>query len=125
MNTIGSIGQSLAMDGQKHYGSVSLNTAGTGSVEQQLNMADSARVVQHIEQHMAQTKADIQQLQQLSDQVMGRRLQFSVNKELGSVVVRVVDQNTNKVIKEIPSEEMQRIKINMRKTMGLLFDELI
>lgn len=125
MNTVSSIGQSLAMDGQKYYSSVPLNTAGTGSVEQQLNVADSARVVQNIEQHMAQAQANAQQLQQLSAQVTGRTLQFSVNKELGSIVVRVVDSNTNKVIKEIPSEDMQRIKINMRKTMGLLFDQMI
>jgi flagellar protein FlaG len=124
MNTISSIGQSLAMDGQMRYNSVP-TTAGTGSVEQTLNIADGASVVQSIEANMAQTKADVQQLQQLSDQVMGRRLQFSVNKELNSVIIRVVDPSTNKVLKEIPSEDMQRIKINMRKTMGLLFDQMI
>ena len=124
MNTISSIGQSLAMDGQMRYNSVP-TTAGTGSVEQTLNIADGASVVQSIEANMAQTKADVQQLQQLSDQVMGRRLQFSVNKELNSVIIRVVDPSNNKVLKEIPSEDMQRIKINMRKTMGLLFDQMI
>ena len=124
MNTISSIGQSLAMDGQMRYNSVPTN-AGTGSVEQTLNIADGASVVQSIEANMAQTKADVQQLQQLSDQVMGRRLQFSVNKELNSVIIRVVDPSTNKVLKEIPSEDMQRIKINMRKAMGLLFDQVI
>ena len=124
MNTISNIGQSLAMDGQMRYNSVP-TTAGTGSVEQTLNIADGASVVQNIEANMAQTKADVQQLQQLSDQVMGRRLQFSVNKELNSVIIRVVDPSTNKVLKEIPSEDMQRIKINMRKTMGLLFDQMI
>lgn len=124
MNTISSIGQSLAMDGQTRYNSVPIS-AGTGSVEQTLKIADGASVVQNIEANMAQTKADVQQLQQLSDQVMGRRLQFSVNKELNSVIIRVVDPSTNKVLKEIPSEDMQRIKINMRKTMGLLFDQMI
>ena len=124
MNTISSIGQSLAMDGQTRYNPVPIS-AGTGSVEQTLNIADGASVVQNIEANMAQTKADVQQLQQLSDQVMGRRLQFSVNKELNSVIIRVVDPSTNKVLKEIPSEDMQRIKINMRKTMGLLFDQMI
>ena len=112
------------MDGQTRYNPVPVN-AGTGSVEQTLNIADGASVVQNIEANMAQTKADVQQLQQLSDQVMGRRLQFSVNKELNSVIIRVVDPSTNKVLKEIPSEDMQRIKINMRKTMGLLFDQMI
>ncbi|MDE7292641.1 MAG: flagellar protein FlaG [Treponemataceae bacterium] len=113
------------MDGQKHYSSVPLSKADTGSVEQRLNIANGAKVVQNIEQNMAQAQANAQQLQKLSDQVMGHRLQFSVNEELGSVVVRVVDSSTNKVVKEIPSEDMQRIKINMRKTIGLLFDQMI
>ncbi len=113
----------MAMDGQKYYNSVPVS-AGTGSVEQ-LNIADGSSVVQNIEQNMAKAQADVRQLQQLSDQVTGRRLQFSVNKELGSVIVRVVDSSTNKVVKEIPSEDMQRIKINMRKTIGLLFDQMI
>lgn len=122
---VNAIGQSLAMDGQKHYSSVPLSKADTGSVEQRLNIANGAKVVQNIEQNMAQAHANAQQLQKLSDQVMGHRLQFSVNEELGSVVVRVVDSSTNKVVKEIPSEDMQRIKINMRKTIGLLFDQMI
>ena len=122
---ISGIGQSLATDGQKYYSSVPLKTAGTGSVEQQLNIANGSRVVQNLEQNMAQAQANAQQLQRLSDQVMGCKLQFSVNKELGSVVVSVVENGTNKVIKEIPSEDMQRIKINMRKAMGLLFDKMI
>lgn len=125
MSTISSIGQALAMDGQKYYSSVPLNTAGTGSVEQQLDIVNGARVVQNIEQNMAQAQANAQQLERLSSQVMGHKIQFSVNKELGSVVVSVVDSNTNKVIKQIPSEDMQRIKISMRKAIGLLFDQMV
>ena len=57
--------------------------------------------------------------------VMGRKLQFNVNEELGAVVVKVVDPSTNQVIKEIPSADVQRIKANIRKAIGVLFDEMI
>ena len=58
--------------------------------------------------------------------VIGRRsLRFSVNEELGEVVISVLDPSTNKVIKEIPSEDIQKMKVSMKKAIGLLFDEMI
>ena len=61
----------------------------------------------------------------MSDMVMNRKLQFNVNSELGSVIVKIVDPNTEQVIKEIPSEDIQKLKIRIRKTIGILFDEMI
>ncbi len=123
MNTISNIG-TMAMDGRQYYNSVS-NGGGAVNVQPQLNVADGKRVVENIEQNLAQTKADAQQLQMLSDQVMGRKVQFNVNKELNTVVVKIVDPNTNQVLKEIPSADIQKLKINIRKTIGLLFDEMV
>lgn len=124
MSTVSNIGQSLAMDGQKYYNSVSTG-AGTKSIEPKIQVADSARVVDNLQQNMAELKADAQQLQRLSDQVMGRKVQFIVNNELNTVIVKIVDPNTNQVIKEIPSVDMQKIKLNIRRSIGLLFDELV
>ncbi len=125
MNTISNIGQSMAMDGHQYYNSVAANGDSTKKVESQLKVADSARVVDNIVQDMAELKASAQQLQRLSDQVMGHKIQFNVNNELGTVVVKIVDPNTNQVLKEIPSVEMQKIKLNIRRTLGAIFDELV
>ena len=54
-----------------------------------------------------------------------RRLKFSVNRELNQVVVKVVDKATDKVIKELPSEEVQRLHVRIREAIGLLIDEEI
>jgi len=54
-----------------------------------------------------------------------RRLKFSVNRELNQVVVKVIDKNTDKVIKELPSEEIQRLHVRIREAIGLLIDEEI
>lgn len=124
MNTISNIGSNVAMDG-RYYNSASINNSGNAPVVQQLNIADGARVVDNLVKSNAQIKADAQQLQKLSDMVMGRKLQFNVNEELGAVVVKVVDPSTNQVIKEIPSADVQRIKANIRKAIGVLFDEMI
>jgi len=118
----------MAMEGLYHNSPAvkSVNSDLKAAVDvQQLNIADGARVVDNLVQNNAQIKADAQQLQKLSDMVMGRKLQFNVNEELGSIVVKVVDPSTNQVIKEIPSADIQRIKISIRKAIGVLFDEMI
>lgn len=65
--------------------------------------------------------AQIQKLCEMCD----RKLQFRVNKETNRIVIKVIDANTDKVIREIPSEEIQRLQARIRETVGLLFDETI
>ena len=125
MNTISNIGLNTAMEGLYNNSSSVKNVQASKPVFKQLNIADGARVVDNLVENNAQVKADAQQLQKLSDIVMGRKLQFNVNEELGSVVVKVVDPSTNQVIKEIPSADIQKLKINIRKAIGVLFDEMI
>ena len=125
MNTISNIGLNTAMEGLYNNSSSVKNVQASKPVFKQLNIADGARVVDNLVENNAQVKADAPQLQRLSDIVMGRKLQFNVNEELGSVVVKVVDPSTNQVIKEIPSADIQKLKINIRKAIGVLFDEMI
>jgi flagellar protein FlaG len=54
---------------------------------------------------------------------INRRLSFSVNEKLGKVVVKVIDADTDKVIKEIPPEELQHVYERIREVIGLLLDE--
>jgi len=54
-----------------------------------------------------------------------RRLKFSVNRDLDQVVVKVIDRSTDKVIREIPHEGLQRLHLRLKEAMGLLFDEEI
>lgn len=54
-----------------------------------------------------------------------RRLKFSINRELNQVVVKVIDTETDKVIKELPSQEIQRLHVAIREAIGLLIDEVI
>ena len=115
-----------AMDGQSLYSSA-VTMSQSNVVKQTVEpiTPNGAQVAQNIEQNLAQIKEDSQQLQKMYEMVDGRKLQFNVNKELGSVVVRVVDSNTNQVLKEIPSEDIQKLKLRLRKAMGNLFDAKI
>ena len=127
MNTISSLGQVMAMDGRNAYNvQVSQMKASKPETQVEASVAPSGHeVAENIVKNAADVKADAQQLQKMSDLVSGRKLQFNVNNELGSVVVKVVDPNTKEVLKEIPSEDMQKFKINIRKTIGALFDQMI
>ena len=127
MNTITSNAMvHAAMDGQSLYSSA-VTMSKSNAVKQTVEpiTPNGAQVAQNIEQNLAQIKEDSQQLQKMYEMVDGRKLQFNVNKELGSVVVRVVDSNTNQVLKEIPSEDIQKLKLRLRKAMGNLFDAKI
>jgi len=129
MNTISSFGQTLAMDGLNLNSSAvtpakSISTQKNSTVNT-LKTPTGSEVVDNLVQSMAEIKADAQQMQNMSARIMGRELQFNVNKELGSIVVKVVDPSTDQVVKEIPSEEIQNLKIRIRKAIGVLFDQIV
>ena len=117
-----------AMDGQSLYaslGNINTNNVEKASITTQSITPNGAQVAQNIEQTIQQVKEDTQQLQKMSEMVNGNKLRFSVNKELGSVIVSIIDSNTNQVVKEIPSEDLQKLKLRIRKAIGNIFDEVI
>jgi len=57
--------------------------------------------------------------------VFNRKLQFVVDHNSSEVTVKVIDKETDKVIKEIPPEELQRLHNNLKEAIGLLFDEMV
>lgn len=125
---VSSIGQNLAMDGRfKNSGRTATVSVKPAAPIKPVEtpMADAAQVVQNITENIAQVKEDVKQLQRLSDAVMGRKVTFSVNQELNQVVVSIIDPTTDRVIKEIPSQDVQKLKVRIRKAIGLLFDEII
>jgi flagellar protein FlaG len=56
-------------------------------------------------------------------QAINKRLSFSFNEDLQLMVVKVIDRNTDKVIKELPPTELQRVHMRIREAIGLLLDE--
>ncbi len=56
-------------------------------------------------------------------QMLQRSLHFSVDKESGEPIVRIVDSETKELIRQIPSEELLAIGERLRSTVGLLLSE--
>ena len=70
----------------------------------------------------ADLKTAIQDLQRVSE-VYNRHLSFSFNEKLDQVVVKVIDNDTDKVVREIPPVELQQVYERIREVIGLLFDK--
>ena len=72
----------------------------------------SAGIAVDDEEKVAKTSDDLKQaVSQLNDfvQNMQRDLQFSIDKESGTMVVKVIDAKSEKVIRQMPSEETLRL----------------
>ena len=54
-------------------------------------------------------------------QDMRRELQFQVDKDSGEVVVKVVDTQTGDVVRQIPPEEILRLRERLAKSAGAIF----
>ena len=56
-------------------------------------------------------------------QPFNQGLHFRVNDETKQLVVQIVNQETNEVIKEIPSKELLELEARLREMVGLFLDE--
>jgi flagellar protein FlaG len=54
-----------------------------------------------------------------------KKLKFVVDHQSHEVTVKVIDPSTDKVIKVLPPEELQRLHARLKETIGVLFDEKI
>lgn len=64
------------------------------------------------------------ELEQIS-LAFNKKLKFSVNRDLDEVVVKVIDPSTDKIVKEIPSEALQKLHLKIKEMIGILFDESV
>ncbi|GHV88612.1 flagellin FlaG [Spirochaetia bacterium] len=75
-------------------------------------------------EHTAQIRSTAADLEQIS-LTLNRRLQFVVDHQSHEVIVKVIDPETDKVVKVLPPEELQRMHRQIKETIGILFDERV
>jgi flagellar protein FlaG len=70
---------------------------------------------------LRQTTLDLEQISLTFD----RRLKFVIDQESREITIKVIDNETDKVIKVLPPEELQRLHSKIKETMGFLFDRMV
>ena len=70
---------------------------------------------------LKQTTSDLEHV----SLAFNRRLKFVIDHESKEIIVKVIDNETDKVIKVLPPEELQRLHSRIRETLGFLFDRMV
>ena len=52
-----------------------------------------------------------------------RELQFSVDEDSGDTVIKVIDSKTDEVLRQIPSEEVMRLRQRLEEAAGVIFQD--
>lgn len=70
----------------------------------------------------ADLQAALNDVQERMDQ-MGTNLQFAMDKVAEDIVVKVTDKKSGELIRQIPSEDVVKLRKKLEELSGLLFDE--
>jgi len=96
------------------------------SAESARGALDDARLRREGEKAQSMSRAEVQaaveEVQARMDQ-MGTNLQFAMDKEAKDLVVKVTDKKSGELIRQIPSEDVLRLRKKLEEVTGLLFDE--
>lgn len=52
-----------------------------------------------------------------------RELEFSVDRDSGDTVIKVIDRTTDKVVRQIPPEEVLRLRKRLLEAAGVIFQD--
>lgn len=52
-----------------------------------------------------------------------RELQFTVDRESGETVIKVIDKETDEVIRQIPSDEVMQLRRRLEEASGVIFKD--
>jgi flagellar protein FlaG len=94
----------------------------------ELSAAKESAVSQNpeLQREQQQERTDVlrEKVAQLNDhmQNLNRSLQFSVDEQSGDTVVKVVDADTEEVVRQIPSEAILRARNAIEKYRGILLE---
>jgi len=76
-------------------------------------------------------KSKVPDLQQTTSELerislaFNRRLKFEIDQQSREISIKVIDNETDKVIKVLPPEELKRLHSRIRDTFGFLFDRMV
>lgn len=103
---------------------VSLEKTSAGQAASASQDAQAAQ--KKAQQNEAASPDNLKKLQEVLDEFQKKStaLRFSIEKESGQILVKVVDQASGKVVRQIPPDEILAMQHQLEKMRGLLFDHV-
>ncbi len=83
---------------------------------------DASRKAERAEQEQEPLENVVSNLNQLVRD-LHRELQFSVDEDSGDTVIKVIDSKTDEVLRQIPSEEVMRLRQRLEEAAGVIFQD--
>ncbi|MCL2277710.1 MAG: flagellar protein FlaG [Treponema sp.] len=93
-----------------------------GDIKPQTTKQTQTQTESNVKPQVIQSKAA--DIQRISQALSNKKLRFVVDQGSNQVIVKVIDKDTDKVIKELPPEELQRLHSNLKEVIGLLLNEM-
>ncbi|ADD67250.1 flagellar protein FlaG protein [Denitrovibrio acetiphilus DSM 12809] len=82
---------------------------------------DAAKQPEKEEVKPEQLEASVKELNSALQSLNVRR-EFTIEEDINEVVVKIIDSDDKKVIRQIPNEEAVRLSRNIKEMVGLLYD---
>jgi flagellar protein FlaG len=98
------------------------HTAQPGAVQSEKAVASASVPQGHVTDQ--QVKEAVAKVSEFVD-AFSKSLQFSLDKESGKTVVKVIDRETSQVVRQFPSEEMLAISHALTRIEGLLLSKKV
>ncbi len=117
----------VSLQGSKHIAPKQSEKTEKNDLEQNIELKVEKESLSVLENRKKEEKESeiSDKLSRLNDfvQHINRDLEFSLHEESGRTVVTVLDSETEKVIRKIPSDEVLRIAESLENLSGLLLKE--
>ena len=106
------------------YGTGSVQTAPkpTQTVQSSATERQSEPLERGIEAKQIHPKEITEKFNQLSNE-MNLDVKFAYNEKINQFYINVIDKNSGKVIRKLPSDEAMKIAESMKELIGTLFDK--
>lgn len=122
------------MESTTHFTKPSVSTPSNTQRPQEAPGSSSTQNVKSLpatstQQNVDSKSASDEEIQQAVDQIqsftdnVAKNLKFSIDEDTGKTVVKILDSQTQEVIRQFPTEEAISIARSLDKVQGLLFSD--
>ncbi len=75
--------------------------------------------------HLKEAKEMLDALKKDIEMIRNLGVRFSVDEDTGETVIKIVDKETDDIIREIPPEQVLKLREKLDEMVGMLFDQKV